>query len=527
MPKGERENPGRLGVVICPIVNSPELSADIGYLVSQQRRAYNQSIEWLNREPRLRLMKSGGDLTPRHRSLQGRISELRDPESPKYDPSWTEAPRWVHNAGAKLAHLAQQKFAADRRARLNEIRRIENKRHKWAEKWLERGRNLSPRDWKRLTSEERQYERLNRDRRRTLEFRTRKHRTQTLEVDYHPGFSVTPDRMSLWIGTERSGGFRVPLRRPLPKDAEVRSFRLVEKRKGRMGIANRPLSAVEYEAHIAVEYPQQVAQVKPEKLQDIVGVDAGVKKPWATSDGVFYENKSHHACQCPPPKRGEDGRRQRFRHRSRCHFARPRQLQTGIVKKVGGSSRRRTSRRRRKLERQRRELLRMRAADRDREFNDHARDLLDNRASPVRMVAVEGLKRRNMMSTARGGANAPGKNVRQKAGLNRAMSEAATGVTASILAQQCAKRGILFVEVDPRKTSQTCSKCGHVSSKSRKSQPRFECVACHWAGNADINASAVIQFRAYQQWVDPSAVLGLLISGGPEQPSAEYQIRLL
>ena len=522
MPKAENEKRGRLCNIIRPIVNSTALSERIGYLASEQRRAYNQCVEWLNREPRLKDMKSGGQAVPRFRSLRGRISDLRDSKSPKYDPSWACVPRWVHDAGAGLAHRAQQKFAADRQARLNEIRRIEDRRHKWAAKPPK-----SPSQWKGLTGEERRYARLTRDKRRTLAFRTRKHGTQTLEVDNNQAFSITDDRMSIWIGKERSGGFRVPLSRPLPRDVEVRSIRLVEKRRGRMGIANRPLSAIEYEAHIAVQYAETAPITTPEKLQDIVGVDVGVKKAWATSDGVFYQNEGPHACQCPPAPRRDDGRRGRFHHRERCAFARPRQLQERIIAKPGGSARRRASKRRRKLERQRRELLRMRTADRDRTFTAHAQDLLDKRYSPVRMVAVEGLRRRNMMATARGGAKAHGENVRQKAGLNRSMSEAATGVTVAILTREAAKRGIPVVTVDPKNSSRTCSKCGTVSKKSRKSQARFECVACGWPGNADVNAAVVLAFRAYQQWVDPAAVLGLSLSGGPEQPSAEYQIRLL
>ena len=522
MPRGKPENQGRLCKIIRPIVNSPELSRRIGYLVSEQRRAYNQCIEWLNREPGLRDMKSGGSAVPRHRSLRGRISNLRDSKSPDYLSSWEHAPRWVHDAGAKLAHLAQQKFAADRRARLHEIRRIENRRHKWAANPPQ-----TPKQWRDLTREERRYARLTREHRRTLDFRTRKHGTQTLEVDNNQAFTVTPDRMSIWIGKERSGGFRVPLCRPLPQNTDVCSFRLVEKRRGRMSIANRPLSAVEYEAHIAVRYAEAAPAITPEKLQDIVGVDVGVKKAWATSDGEIYQNNGPHSCQCPPPPLREGGRRGRFRHSSRCFFAHPQQLQARIVKKPGGSAHRRASNRRRKLERQRRELLRMRTADRDRVFTAHAQNLLDRRYNPVRMVAVEGLRRRDMMASAKGGASAPGQNVRQKAGLNRAMAEVASGSTIAILKREADKRGIPVVPVDPKNSSRTCSKCGTVSKKSRKSQARFECVACGWRGNADVNAGVVLQFRAYQQWVDPAVVLGLPLQGGLEQSSGPYQQRLL
>ena len=297
--------------------------------------------------------------------------------------------------------------------------------------------------------------------------------TQTLEMDNNQGFSVTPDRMSIWLGGKRDG-IRLPLRRPLPANAEVRAFRLVEKRRGRMGVRNRKLASVEYEVHLSVLYADPAPVVSPETLLDIVGVR--IRNHWATSDGAIYRNNGRYACDCPPPRPREDGRPGRFRHSGRCGLARPRHLQERIVKKYGGSARRRVSRRRLKLERRRRELLRMRTADRNRVFTAHAQDLLDRRQHPVRMVAVESVHRRGMMSTARGGTGAPGGNVREKREFNRRLAEAATGETMAILAREAEKRGIPVVEVSPRDSFRTCSKCGDISDGSRKSQARFECT---------------------------------------------------
>ena len=46
-----------------------------------------------------------------------------------------------------------------------------------------------------------------------------------------------------------------------------------------------------------------------------------------------------------------------------------------------------------------------------------------------------------------------------------------------------------MIEVDPKHTSQRCSKCGHVSAESRKTQAKFKCVECGHSENADINAT--------------------------------------
>lgn len=50
--------------------------------------------------------------------------------------------------------------------------------------------------------------------------------------------------------------------------------------------------------------------------------------------------------------------------------------------------------------------------------------------------------------------------------------------------------------VDPRYTSQTCSECGHISKKNRKSQSEFACQDCGFMCNADLNAALNIQNRA-------------------------------
>ena len=45
------------------------------------------------------------------------------------------------------------------------------------------------------------------------------------------------------------------------------------------------------------------------------------------------------------------------------------------------------------------------------------------------------------------------------------------------------------VEINPKYTSQTCSRCGYVHKENRKSQSAFECISCNYAQNADLNAA--------------------------------------
>jgi putative transposase len=54
-------------------------------------------------------------------------------------------------------------------------------------------------------------------------------------------------------------------------------------------------------------------------------------------------------------------------------------------------------------------------------------------------------------------------------------------------------RGIRVVKIDPRHTSQTCSKCGYQHRSNRRSQSLFLCRKCHYCLNADYNAAKNIR----------------------------------
>ena len=104
-------------------------------------------------------------------------------------------------------------------------------------------------------------------------------------------------------------------------------------------------------------------------------------------------------------------------------------------------------------------------------------------------VVVEDLKVKNMTASARGTIDSPGKNVKQKAGLNRAILDTAFGELRRNLEYKCGR----LIEVNPAYTSQTCSECGHTDKENRKSQVRFQCVNCGYASNADTNAAINIR----------------------------------
>lgn len=102
------------------------------------------------------------------------------------------------------------------------------------------------------------------------------------------------------------------------------------------------------------------------------------------------------------------------------------------------------------------------------------------------VIRVEDLKITNMMRSARGTMENPGRNVRAKAGLNREISRSGWGLLVRRLNDKAPGR---VEKINPAYTSQRCSACGHTARESRESQALFLCVACGYVGNADVNAA--------------------------------------
>lgn len=112
------------------------------------------------------------------------------------------------------------------------------------------------------------------------------------------------------------------------------------------------------------------------------------------------------------------------------------------------------------------------------------------------IVVVEKLQIANMSRSAAGTVEKPGKGVRQKAGLNRAILTAGWGRMVTMLKYKLAWSGGTLIEVPAHYSSQTCSSCGCVDARSRRSQAAFRCTGCGHEENADINAAKVLLTRA-------------------------------
>ncbi len=105
-------------------------------------------------------------------------------------------------------------------------------------------------------------------------------------------------------------------------------------------------------------------------------------------------------------------------------------------------------------------------------------------ADQYNAVYVEDLDTQGMTATAKGDAENPGKNVKHKAGLNKAILSSGW-----YKLEQCLSYKSSVVKVAPQYTSQTCHECGHTDKQNRKTQSTFECVECGHRANADMNAA--------------------------------------
>ena len=111
-------------------------------------------------------------------------------------------------------------------------------------------------------------------------------------------------------------------------------------------------------------------------------------------------------------------------------------------------------------------------------------------------VAVEDLRVKSMSRSARGTVEQPGRNVRQKAGLNRAILDNIPGERRRQLAYKTRWYGSQLRLVPAAYSSQQCSQCGLVDPTSRPGCGReFACVACGDQDHADHNAAKNIERR--------------------------------
>ncbi len=86
--------------------------------------------------------------------------------------------------------------------------------------------------------------------------------------------------------------------------------------------------------------------------------------------------------------------------------------------------------------------------------------------------------------------------VRAKSGLNRAILDQGWYEMRRQLEYKQLWRGGQLLAIPPAYTSQQGASCGHTAKENRRSQNKFECQACGYTVNADINGARNFSGRA-------------------------------
>lgn len=190
--------------------------------------------------------------------------------------------------------------------------------------------------------------------------------------------------------------------------------------------------------HVVVTVP--APEVVP--IDDVVGVDLGLARPAVTSNNRFLGER-------------------RWRDVEARRFKRRRALQAKGTK---------NAKRRLKMTR--------RAQARFRRDCDHVLSKQIVRAVPPGdTIALENLTNIRSRVTARRGRQA------------RRLHGWSFDQIRSFVEYKAEERGCTVVGVDPRHTSQACSRCGHTARDNRRSRGWFRCRACGFELHADLNGA--------------------------------------
>lgn len=219
--------------------------------------------------------------------------------------------------------------------------------------------------------------------------------------------------------------------------------------------------------HLVITLP-----VPEAKSEAVIGVDFGETRPAVTSDNQFY---------------GES----RWKGTERRYFRLKRRLQSKGTKSA-----------KRHLKKLSKRVARFRTDC------DHvvSRRIVDS-VEPGTTIVVENLTEIRTNGKRRGATQRrqfhqwPFKRLRE------------------LLTYKAEAKGCAVVGIDPRHTSQTCSKCGCQHKSNRKSQSVFKCRDCGYQLNADLNGSRNIALK-YLASVGRPDTGGLLSTSLSSQPSA-------
>ncbi|MFF9350954.1 RNA-guided endonuclease InsQ/TnpB family protein [Streptomyces sp. NPDC014734] len=206
----------------------------------------------------------------------------------------------------------------------------------------------------------------------------------------------------------------------------------------------------------------------------VTGIDMGVTHFLTTSEGAHVENPRHGKRNAEALANAQRALKAFPRRKRENRSARHRRA----VEKVAGLHR--------KVRRQR---------------LDHAHQVACALVRDYDRIAHEQLRIANMVRAPKPkpAPEAPGaflpNGAASKAGLNRSILDAGWGVFLGVLAQKAESAARVLIPVDPRNTSRTCPKCGHVDGENRDGE-KFQCTSCDHRDHADRVGAWNVALRA-------------------------------
>ena len=150
---------------------------------------------------------------------------------------------------------------------------------------------------------------------------------------------------------------------------------------------------------------------------------------------------------------------------------------------------------RQKLGSNRRETTRKQIAKLHGRFAARRKDWVEQTSSYLvanyELIVFENLKTKQMMKSASGTVEQPGRGVAAKSALNKMIAESSWGMIEQRTRDKADASGVTFVKVPAAYTSQRCSKCGHTEADNRPEREIFKCLnpKCGHADHADFNSS--------------------------------------
>ena len=204
-----------------------------------------------------------------------------------------------------------------------------------------------------------------------------------------------------------------------------------------------------YTLHIVVSIPEPTVVPSPE----VIGVDLGLNRPAVTSARQFLGEK-----------RWKEQERRTYRLKRKLQAKGSRSARRHLKKLSGKQFRRRRD-------------------------HDHVLSKCIVQHTPDgATIVLENLK--HIRETSR---MSRGKQDSKKRDNKRRLHSWSFAQLYLFIEYKAQARGIQVGKIDPRHTSQTCSKCGYQHRANRRSQSVFLCRSCGYQLNADLNAALNIR----------------------------------